>query len=414
MAARRSGHFDPHISPDLLAAAEAVAADYAPYDVQFNSGYRPNASLKGSQHKTGNALDFQLFDKKTGAALPNIRSGASAPAYQAYAQEVYKWAQQHKPELAERMRWGGYFSGGAVPMDLMHLDLGGGPGGLGMGGGSWDKGFTPEMMDTWDIAGAGGLGGGPAADAWKQAFLASIAQGESPGYDVMYGGQKFTDFSRHPHQAQTAGGVTSDAAGRYQFLGSTWDEQQKKYGYKDFSQESQDLAAWNYAHDIYSQKTGGADLAEALQSGDAARINAAANILNQTWSSLPGGKEQSHGYGGKTFYDVYKGYLDKAGQSTGTEATPAKPQQGPPAPAADDKPPWAAPGEGESRNWLEELGKGVKAVDFPNQQTPAMPAVPQAAIADAPAGGPPIVPKDPNRMALAQLMMQRLNTGKLF
>ncbi len=259
------------------------------------------------------------------------------------------------------------------------------------------KGYTPEQIQA--------------------AFLSSIAQGESPGYDVMYGGQKFTDFSRHPHQAQTANGVTSDAAGRYQFLGSTWDELQKKYGYKDFSQANQDAAAWQYAQDIYSQKTGGkGSLADALASGDPARMNAAAQILNQTWSSLPGGKEQSKGYGSKSFADVFQGYLGKGGA--------AAPQGGSGTPVAGTDDPGraalaalaAGQKDDKKHNWMTAVGEGLSgmggaggAMKF--APTPQMAG--EAPRVDAPAVSP-LVGQDPNkRQYLAQLMAQ-LNSGRLF
>ena len=115
----------------------------------------------------------------------------------------------------------------------------------------------------------------------------------------MYGGRHFEDFSQHPGIGHTIlsgpnQGSQSTAAGRYQFLLPTWNEQAKKYGYKDFSPETQDTAAWNYANDVYRAKTGG-DLATALQSGDAGQIANVGKVLSGTWTSLPGGIEQSTG-----------------------------------------------------------------------------------------------------------------------
>jgi muramidase (phage lysozyme) len=154
-------------------------------------------------------------------------------------------------------------------------------------------------------------------DQIRQAFLSTLAGPESGGaYDVMYGGKKFSDFSRHPHQAQTVGDITSDVAGKYQFKGSTWDELAGKYGYKDFSPANQDAAAWQYASDVYKLKTGG-DLFEALKSNDPARLNAAAQVLNKTWTSLPGGGEQSRGYGTSTFADAYQKALGGAAGGSG-------------------------------------------------------------------------------------------------
>jgi muramidase (phage lysozyme) len=214
-------------------------------------------------------------------------------------------------------------------------------------------------------------------DQIKAAFLSTIASGESPGYDVMYGGKKFSDFSRHPHQAQTVGNITSDVAGRYQFKGSTWDELQKKYGYKDFSQANQDAAAWQYANDIFKTKTGGS-LEEALQSGDPGRINAAAQVLNKTWTSLPGGAEQGKGYGSQTFADIYNRSLAGAGGTSvhppnATVGTPGATTPAAPATpvAATDKDKWGKAFSGAATGFADlrapVLGAGGNAPQLPAQ-----------------------------------------------
>ncbi len=40
----------------------------------------------------------------------------------------------------------------------------------------------------------------------------------------MFTGTKFTGFEDHPRKLNTSGALTSDAAGAYQFLSTTWDE----------------------------------------------------------------------------------------------------------------------------------------------------------------------------------------------
>lgn len=132
-----------------------------------------------------------------------------------------------------------------------------------------------------------------------RALLDVIASSESGGkYNKLYGGGTFDDYSKHPEVPVpiTSGpnaGRTSSAAGRYQFIGSTWKKIARKYGLRDFSPESQDKGAWYLAQEAFARKTGGASLAKALQSGDPEVIAQAAAILSREWTSLPGGIEQT-------------------------------------------------------------------------------------------------------------------------
>ncbi|MDI3563565.1 hypothetical protein [Bradyrhizobium sp. Arg816] len=136
-----------------------------------------------------------------------------------------------------------------------------------------------------------------------RALLDHIAVGESAGrYDVRYGGngdKTFQGFADHPRIAEpiTSGpdvGKTSSAAGRYQFIGSTWDQQAKKLGLKDFSPANQDTAAWDLAQTEYKSKTG-KDLLTVLKSGDQAAISDVPRQLSGQWSSLPGGRQPAGG-----------------------------------------------------------------------------------------------------------------------
>lgn len=84
-----------------------------------------------------------------------------------------------------------------------------------------------------------------------KAFLDMIAAAEgtaaSDGYYTQYTGTKFASFSDHPREMRCGRRygkkLCSDAAGRYQFLSTTWDRFAKKFGVKDFSPRNQDLMA---------------------------------------------------------------------------------------------------------------------------------------------------------------------------
>jgi muramidase (phage lysozyme) len=64
------------------------------------------------------------------------------------------------------------------------------------------------------------------------------------GYDVLVGGKLFSSYKTHPGiLTRLRPGLSSTAAGRYQFLKRTWDEIAKAYQLRDFSPENQDRGA---------------------------------------------------------------------------------------------------------------------------------------------------------------------------
>jgi muramidase (phage lysozyme) len=63
-----------------------------------------------------------------------------------------------------------------------------------------------------------------------------------PGYDILFGGGKFSDYSKHPDRVVRTPGYSSAAAGAYQFMPDTYSEVARELGLKDFSPASQDLA----------------------------------------------------------------------------------------------------------------------------------------------------------------------------
>ena len=133
-----------------------------------------------------------------------------------------------------------------------------------------------------------------------RALLSTIAGTESPDYRTVYGGRKVEDLSWHPGidvpiQGGPNAGRTSSAAGRYQFLKSTWEAQAKKLGLKDFSPESQDIAAWDLATSTYGNKTG-RDLLGDLRSKDPRVHQLITSSLAPVWTSLPGGIEQGQNH----------------------------------------------------------------------------------------------------------------------
>lgn len=143
-----------------------------------------------------------------------------------------------------------------------------------------------------------------------QALLETIAGPESAGaYDVIYGGSKFNDFSDHPRipvliESGPNKGKYSSAAGKYQFIGSTYDDIAGRYDIPDFSPQSQDTAAWILAQEEYARDNKGRSLQADLASGDVSRVPGS---LKNQWTSMPGGIEQ--GITGNAFNSAYWGNM---------------------------------------------------------------------------------------------------------
>lgn len=80
------------------------------------------------------------------------------------------------------------------------------------------------------------------------AFLAMIRKAESGNrYNVIVGGETFTDFSKHPRKLVyvkiNGRNIPSTAAGAYQFISTTWDMVARNLGLTDFTPASQDKGA---------------------------------------------------------------------------------------------------------------------------------------------------------------------------
>ena len=116
-----------------------------------------------------------------------------------------------------------------------------------------------------------------------KAFLDTIASAEgtaaADGYYTQYTGTKFASFTDHPREMRCGRRygkkLCSDAAGRYQFLSTTWDRFAKKFGVKDFSPQNQDLMAI----ELIREKG-------ALEDIEAGRLEPAVRKLAYIWPSF--------------------------------------------------------------------------------------------------------------------------------
>lgn len=95
-----------------------------------------------------------------------------------------------------------------------------------------------RILEQWAKQNPGLFGG------LKQAISGAEGTilGGKPGYNVMFGGGRFKDLSRHPDKViSSRGGYSSAAAGAYQFMPGTWGEVKSKLGLTDFGPQAQDL-----------------------------------------------------------------------------------------------------------------------------------------------------------------------------
>lgn len=98
------------------------------------------------------------------------------------------------------------------------------------------------------------------------------------GYDVLVGGELFTDYSHHPNKLiKVRDDLYSTAAGRYQILYRYWKDYEQSLNLLDFSPLSQDLYAINQF-----RERGALNL---INQGD---FEPAIRVLSKIWASLPG------------------------------------------------------------------------------------------------------------------------------
>ena len=139
-----------------------------------------------------------------------------------------------------------------------------------------------------------------------EAFLDMIAYSEGTdngkqktanmGYDVIVGGDNFTDYSDHPNKlVWLRQGLASTAAGRYQLLSKYWKVYKQQLGLKDFSPESQDAVAIQQIKEC-----------KALNDIEKGYIDVAIGKVAHIWASLPSAGYGQHENDLGTLLTVYK------------------------------------------------------------------------------------------------------------
>jgi muramidase (phage lysozyme) len=144
-------------------------------------------------------------------------------------------------------------------------------------------------------------GGDPYVRALMRTISASEANDPSP-YTILYGGAHFNDLSQHPdrclpiNEGPNLGNCTT-AAGRYQFLSSTWLEKAKLYHPSpsglwlwqsySFEPQYQDQVVYAWLSD---RQAWGMDIPQLLKQG---RLQPVLQELSGTWTSLGYGIEDN-------------------------------------------------------------------------------------------------------------------------
>jgi muramidase (phage lysozyme) len=140
-------------------------------------------------------------------------------------------------------------------------------------------------------------------DPYIRALMRTISASESNDmkpYSLLYGGQYFSDWSQHPNQciviqAGPNNGNCTTAAGRYQFITSTWEEKARLYHpapegwlfwqHYSFDPISQDRVVYRWLSD---SEAWGVNIPKLLKEG---QLDEVLSRLSGTWTSLGYGIE---------------------------------------------------------------------------------------------------------------------------
>lgn len=153
-------------------------------------------------------------------------------------------------------------------------------------------------------------------------FAEGTERGGPDSYRVMFGGSLAPDLKKHPDRVIRGGGYSSSAAGAYQFLSPTWNEQAKALGLPDFSAQNQDLAATRLLRNRL-MPIGGLSVLE--KEGFSPRVSAA---LAPEWASLPTESGKSYyGQPVKKLSELQKIYGQAAQPAATAQQEPGKGQE---------------------------------------------------------------------------------------
>lgn len=144
-------------------------------------------------------------------------------------------------------------------------------------------------------------GGNPYVRALMRTISASEANSSNP-YTILYGGEQIQDLSQHPERCITIvsgpnKGDCTTAAGRYQFIDTTWLEKARQYHPQpsglwmwasySFAPQFQDQVVYAWLSD---ERAWEADIPTLLEAGQLKQVF---QLLSGTWTSLGYGIEDN-------------------------------------------------------------------------------------------------------------------------
>lgn len=128
------------------------------------------------------------------------------------------------------------------------------------------------------------------------------AEGTKDRYDYIFSYVTFTNFADHPRRVICSSGYCSDAAGRYQFLSTTWDETRTGAQIRDFQPRSQDVGAL-YRMEMFR---GAHEHNQVLNRSAFERL---IYKINLEWASLPGSPYGQPTHSMSSLWTVYQNSL---------------------------------------------------------------------------------------------------------
>lgn len=136
--------------------------------------------------------------------------------------------------------------------------------------------------------------------------MIAFAEGTEHRYDVFFTHARVTNnCDKHPRKIHSSGGLSSDAAGRYQFLSGTWSSAADNLSLTDFRSPSQDRAAVYLIERIRGVK----DHAE-TQASFTGFSRWMAKLTNE-WASIPGNSygQAQKGLTVRVLWEAYRSAL---------------------------------------------------------------------------------------------------------